>query len=248
MAPLKLLTVVSSSFLFMAKAIDNPEPTQPTYSVALGMFPRKDGQCLAEVNAARAAAGFSEFAQAVDPTNRLPKEGSPPEEGEPEWAWKPVCEALIPSGTYAYLPIDNADAVDCNAVVDKWKGAYSNFDELPPPNKDQEELYKKQENVSFVALYNPTKNASADCRVVTCTKTTPAAASAQGTGTQGQSSEEKASALICMTVPDVLTDGEKAPFTEEQWGQIVAALEGSASAVAPGVVGLALAFLGLSML
>ncbi|CDJ27295.1 SAG family member [Eimeria mitis] len=229
MAPLKLLTVVSSSLLFLAKAQGEPQDTTPTYSVALSRFPRDEGKCLDEVNAARVAAGLSELSKAENPTHRLPKEGSPEEE-ESEWAWKPVCEALIPtktkskstrnsditefqSGTYAYLPIDDPNSVDCKAVVDKWKEAYTNFDGLPPANKKDEPLYDSQENVSFVALYNPTEKATADCRVVTCTKKTPAAASFKAARTDG-STTETGSALICMTVPDVLLEEEgKAPFT-----------------------------------
>ncbi|CDJ32535.1 SAG family member [Eimeria mitis] len=261
MAPLNLLTVVTASFFVLGKA-GGSGGEQPTYKVAFG----DDGQCLAEVNGARVAAGLSELVQAQTGKTeaRLPDTATTPSEPDDGWAWMPVCKHLIPdageekasrvevaakfqTGTYAYLPIDDPASVDCNAVVDKWKGAYSNFDGLPPANKNEENLYKNQENLSFIALYNPSKDATADCRVVTCTKKTPVAERAAQSGDQGQSTETKASALICMTVPDAL-DEEKAPFTEEQWGQIVTAIEGSASAVAPGVVGLALAFLGLSML
>ncbi|CDJ32534.1 LOW QUALITY PROTEIN: SAG family member [Eimeria mitis] len=197
MAPLKLLTVVSSSLFFLAKANDKTPAEQATYTVELGRFPY-EGKCLDEVNAARVAAGLSQLTKAVDPTHRLPKKDKP-DEGEPdtEWAWQPVCEALIPtktksrssadtedkaefqSGTYAYLPIDDPNSVDCKAVVDKWKEAYSNFDGLPPANKEEEDLYDTQENVSFVALYNPSKEATADCRVVTCTQTPAGASSAR---------------------------------------------------------------------
>ncbi|CDJ31540.1 SAG family member [Eimeria mitis] len=271
MAPLDLLTVVSAPFLVLASVNGIVAADTPTYKVEFGIFPicmsRTDGQCLAEVNAARLAAGLSELVQAetVKTEARLPDAATAPGDSDDSWVWMPVCNALIPeaaaektsraggaaefqSGTYAYHPVDSPASVDCNAVVDKWKRAYSNFSGLPPPNKEDEELYQDQDNVSFVALYNPTKNATVDCRVVTCTKTTPAAASFKAARTGGIKTE-KGSALICMTVPDVLPEkGEKAPFTEEQWGQIVTAIEGSASAVAPSVVGLALAIVGLSML
>ncbi|CDJ33925.1 SAG family member [Eimeria mitis] len=264
MSPLTLVAVISASFLAFATAKGAEPGTGPTYSVSLG----GDGECLAAVNAARQAVGFSQLLQAGegDTKKRLPGEVTSQKESEDGWAWKPVCESLIPtneklgdaagsgeqaqfeSGTYAYHVVDNPDAVDCTAIVNKWKGAYSNFDGLPPPNKTDEALYQKQENVSFVALYNPSENATADCRVVTCTKTTPATASFTATRNTGDKTET-GSALICMTVPDVLPkEGGKAPFTEEQWGQIVTALEGSASAVVPGVVSLALGILGLSML
>ncbi|CDJ31541.1 SAG family member [Eimeria mitis] len=263
MAPLNLLTVVSASFLVLARVNGTVASQQPTYKVAFG----NDGKCLAEVNAARLAAGLSALVQAekANADRRMPDTATDYTGSGDTWAWLPVCKALIPeaeekkasrgagtttfqSGTYAYLPVENPDAVDCNAVVDKWKGAYSNFDGLPPPNKEEDNLYKNHENVSFVALYNPSTDATADCRVVTCTKTTPETASFKAARTSGTKTET-GSALICMTAPDVLPKkGEKSPFTEEQWGQIVTAIEGSASAVAPGVVGLALVILGLSML
>ncbi|CDJ33926.1 SAG family member [Eimeria mitis] len=246
MALLNLFIVVSASFLVLAKVSGSGASQQPTYGIKFGT----DGKCLAEVNAARLAAGLSALvqAEAKNTNNRLPNKTLTQEGPNDSWAWMPVCKALIPSGTYAYHPVDSPDTVDCNAVVDKWKGAYTNFDGLPPSKKEGEKLYQNQDNVSFVALYNPSKDATADCRVVTCTKTTPAAERFKATRTTGGETEE-GSALICMTVPDVLPEeGENAPFTEEQWGQIVTAIEGSASATAPGVVGLALALLGLSML
>ncbi|CDJ27366.1 SAG family member [Eimeria mitis] len=57
---------------------------------------------------------------------------------------------------------------------------------------------------------------------------------------------EEGSALICMTTPDVLPAGNgTAPFTEEQWGRIVNAIENSASALLPGLLSLAAVALGL---
>ncbi|CDJ32533.1 SAG family member [Eimeria mitis] len=329
MAPLKLLTVVSSSLLFLAKANGEAPSEQPTYTLDLG----DEGKCLDEVNAARVAAGLDrnsimrtpgagrlKAAEANNKTktkSRSTRNSDVTEFQSGTYAYLPIddpssvdCKAVVDkwkeaytnfdglppakkkeenfydnqenvsfvalynptekatadcrtktksrstrtsdvtkfqSGTYAYLPIDDPNSVDCKAVVDKWKEAYSNFDGLPPANKEGDNLYDNQENVSFVALYNPTEKATADCRVVTCTKTTPATSSFKAARSDG-STTETGSALICMTVPDVLEEGGKAPFSEEQWEQIVTALEGSASAVAPGVVGFALAIVGLTML
>ncbi|CDJ33252.1 SAG family member [Eimeria mitis] len=222
MSPLTLLAVIGASFLALTTAQETE--TGPTYTVTLG----KDGECLAAVNAARQAVGFSQLIQAgtADTEKRLPAEVTSKKESDDDWAWKPVCKSLIPtteksggtagsaeqaefqSGTYAYHVVDNPEAVDCTAIVNKWK----------------------------------------DCRVVTCTKTTPAATSFRATR-DTENKEETGYALICMTVPDVLRkEADKAPFTEEQWGQIVTAIEGSASAVMPGVVSLVLVILGLSML
>ncbi|CDJ45660.1 SAG family member [Eimeria brunetti] len=217
-----------------------------------------DGQCLTEVNAARGAAGFGELKQAVEEEKeaRLPDESASAEQGEYEnWAWKPVCDALakkFESGTYAYMPVEDAANVNCTAVVDTWKAAYSNFSGLPPPHLGNEKLYKNHDNVSFVAMYNPSADATADCRVVTCTKKTTAGGEKGGEGflpRAEDAGETIGSALICMTVPDVLpAEGSTAPFSEDQWGQIVTAFEGSASAVSPCVISLAAAIFGLLML
>ncbi|CDJ45659.1 SAG family member [Eimeria brunetti] len=262
MVTLKLLIAISASFLFLAKVDGNG--TKTVYTVTLG----GDGKCLAEVNLARQAAGFSNLNQAAEEADasRLPNadtcESNDSQQCD-EWVWKPVCDSLIPnktegralpsgsegakfqSGTYAYHVAD-AGVFNCTAVVDNWKAAYSNFSGLPPAKKDSKDLYSKQDNISFVAMYNPAENATADCRMVTCgKKTSPVAAK----NSADSSSGEEASALICMTVPDVLhTDETKAPFTEDQWAQIVTAFEGSASAFSPGVVGLGLAILGLTLL
>ncbi|CDJ31543.1 SAG family member [Eimeria mitis] len=277
MPVLRLLTVVSASLLLLAKADANgseppqtsPTTTKTTYAVKLG----KDGTCLSEINDARKKAGFNDFVipQAETKEKRLPEQGEPDSDNYAEWVWKPVCDVLIPqeatgkssdtdagkkfvSGTYAFQVVDAASP-SCTAVVEKWKNAYSNFNGLPPPNTDSQELYTSRENISFVAMYNPSDDATADCRVVTCTRkitTTP-----QGVLSDvGEEEEEETpkneetkegSALICMTTPDVLPDNsENPPFTEEQWGQIVTAFEGSASAVLPTFLGLVAALLGVA--
>ncbi|CDJ27731.1 SAG family member [Eimeria mitis] len=268
MPALRLLTVASASLFLLAKASGNPSQAtgeQTEYAVTLD----HEGACLSEINAARKKAGFNDFivAKTGDAVTRLPAAGSPDEDDEAEWVWQPVCDVLLPeeaasktksspvdsgkefaSGTYAFQVVD-ANTPDCTAVVEKWKDAYSNINALPPPKKDSEDFYTNQDNdnVSFVAIYNPSKNATADCRVVTCTKKVspgpgPALA-ADGSATK----ETKGFALICMTTPDVLSENsETAPFTEEQWGQIVTALEGSASAILPSTLGLAAVFLGVA--
>ncbi|CDI86328.1 SAG family member [Eimeria praecox] len=97
-----------------------------------------------------------------------------------------------------------------------------------------------------MAMYNPSEGATADCRVVTCTKTTNAAQAAND-DSPAKPQTESGSALICMTVPDILSKEQtKAPFTDEQWDKIVKTLKGSASAVSPSVVGLAVTVLGLA--
>ncbi|CDJ34318.1 SAG family member [Eimeria mitis] len=126
--------------------------------------------CLAEINGAREAAGLPHFTAAEN------KEIWPGTEEGDNTHWDPVCEALIAkdaegakvektsangfkSGTYAFMALES-DTPDCTAAVDHWKDAVSNFTSVPPPKTGEEEPYDKQHNISFVAMFNPSENAS----------------------------------------------------------------------------------------
>ncbi|CDJ31545.1 SAG family member [Eimeria mitis] len=265
---LRLFAVVSASLLLLAKAdgsgAEGPQTPQitetTTYAVKLG----DDGTCLTEINGARKKAGFNDFVIPQEGKDkRLPEEGERDSGNYAEWVWKPVCAALIKeeagegksdtasetfgSGTYAYHVVDDTSAPNCAGVVDQWKKAYSNFSAMPPSRKDDNTVYSNQDNVSLVAMYNPSDDATADCRIVTCTKTTKTSTAAPGKqgGQEVEAETKEGSALICMTTPDVLSEkSESAPFTEEQWGRIVNAIENSASALLPGFLGLAAVALG----
>ncbi|CDJ27732.1 SAG family member [Eimeria mitis] len=259
MPALRLLTVVSASLLLLARADggDGQSSSATTkYKVTLGT----DDACLSEINNARKDVGFNDFVAAKqgEQGKTLPEADTESPTTE-NWVWKPVCDVLIPedaksqksegaaekkfaSGTYAFQVV-SAPNPDCTAVVDTWKKAHSNFSGVPPSKKDSNTLYDNHENVSFVAIYNPSEGATAHCRVVTCTKKiTPGPAAPQGEPQEEDTTEEETkegSALICMTTPDVLPEDSKtAPFTEEQWGRIVTVLEGSASTVFPTVLGI----------
>ncbi|CDJ34617.1 SAG family member [Eimeria mitis] len=264
------------------------------------------GVCLDEINAAREKAGLTHFKVASDGEHQLPK--AEVEEADPPHTspWDPVCKALIEeeaekpqesresngfnSGTYAFMALES-ETPDCAAAVNHWKDAANNFTTIPPPKKNELNLYDKQQNVSFIALYNPSNNAAADCRVVTCTRpaasefttipppkknelnlydkqqnvsfialynpsnnpaadcrvvtcTRPAASDNSPSNFRSTAEEKKGYALLCMTTPEALKDNE-APFTEEQWNKIKASLTGSASAVAPSLLAVAIAALGL---
>ncbi|CDI79669.1 SAG family member [Eimeria acervulina] len=261
MSPLQVFTVVSASLLLLAVKNGAYGETKITtkYSVNLGA----DGQCLEHINAARVAAGLSLLKQA--PTGateqRLPVKSdcdADDTDTYKKWVWKPVCEALIPnvnsehpiesakgdvkfeSGTYAFHPF-HSEGVSCSAAVKQWKSAFTNFSGVPPPNKEGETAYTNQSNVSLVAMYNPSPNATADCRLVTCTQSV--------TQDSEQPKTTAASALICLTTPDALPkDGTTAPFTEEQWGKIVSSIRNSASTAVPSMVGLAAAILGFGIM
>ncbi|CDJ66648.1 SAG family member, partial [Eimeria necatrix] len=161
------------------------------YTASLG----QNVECLSEVNAAREAAGLPNFTTASDDNKLNDPKGT---ELDDTNEWTKVCKHLIPTeateamagsspanpfqdGTYAFKSLDDTEP-NCKETIDYWKAAYKNFTGLPPSKTEGETLYKNQDNVSFVALYNPSSNATADCRVVTCTQTTTTTTGGAGGG------------------------------------------------------------------
>ncbi|CDJ28558.1 SAG family member [Eimeria mitis] len=215
--------------------------------------------CLDEINAAREAAGLEHFKTESSADLALPSV-TVEEPSQHNAAWDPVCEALtaeesagvtksatengFKSGTYAYMELES-EKPDCASAVSHWKDAVSNFTTIPPAKNGQTTLYNTQQNISFVALYNPLDDAAADCRVVTCTRSA-ATPSPGGGGVAALSTGEGKTgyALLCMTTPEALT-AEAPPFDEEQWKKIKASITGSASAVAPSLLAVAIAAVGL---
>ncbi|CDJ64351.1 SAG family member [Eimeria necatrix] len=243
--------VIGPLLLLSAASVSTGEPADQqtiNYAVKLG----ENAQCLDEVNAAREAAGLSKFTGATDAEKKLPTPNS-----ELEDDWKKLCEYLIPttedngeakvtgspfkSGTYA-VQVLTSETPQCSETVDSWKKAYKNFSGLPPSKSQDPELYKKQDNISFVALYNPSTEGTADCRVATCTKTVSAGVGVLNGGETSQPTE-RGQALICMTTPDVFQDASSAPFTQEQWDKIITSLTGSASAAVPRLTAFAIVLL-----
>ncbi|CDJ45674.1 SAG family member [Eimeria brunetti] len=264
MAPLRFLSLACASALLVAQA--NTQGAKGlgtrggssggtvTYGVTLG----DPAVCFAEINEAREAAGLQSFVKATKEDQQLP--GTTNDNGKP---WDEVCKALIeeeePSvneksaptgtafktGTYAFMALSSNEA-HCAAAVDHWKAAFSSFTSVPPAKTQEESLYEKQQNISFVAMYNPSNGAAADCRVVTCTKTTaPASPNRSLSRAEG---EKNGYALLCMTTPDAFTNETTPPFTEDQWSKIKTSLTGSASGVAPSLLAFVAVALGLAAL
>ncbi|CDJ33878.1 SAG family member [Eimeria mitis] len=264
MTALKLFSLASASAFLMANAVHQtakqsqltPSEGSATYTVNLGKTP----VCLAEINNAREAAGLAHFKEATDemwPTSGLQRSQ---QQANP---WDPVCKALIAkdseeeetpknagtsefkSATYAFMAL-TTDQADCAAAVDHWKDAVNNFSSLPPSKAEDKELYDKPENVSFVAMYNPSESAIADCRVVTCTETPANPDQAESFSSRNNGEAKTGYALLCMTTPDLMTATSPAPFSEDQWSKIKASLTGSASVAAPSLIAFAIAALGLA--
>lgn len=195
-----------------------------------------DTDCLKQVNAARKNAGLKKF---EEPATEL----FPFSEPTKIKGWEAVCGFVFqnlnvpqgyqaptsPRGTYAFASF-TGDKPDCKAIVQQWSSAFKNFSGLPPKGSDP--LYDNQENVSFVALYNPgtpTSPPAADCRSVKC-----------------KNGNKEASALICLTTPDVLS-GDSDSFTQQQWDKIAAALTSSGSIAMPSMLIIGAAALFLSV-
>ncbi|CDJ62584.1 SAG family member [Eimeria necatrix] len=259
--------LLSTLFLVpSASTLGTSSGTGPTikYTASLG----EGVECFSEVNAAREAAGLPNFATASGGNALTAPEGT---ELQEDSEWKKVCTHLIPTqateamagsstanpfqdGTYAFKSLTAAKP-DCKETVDYWKAAYKNFTGLPPSKTEGETLYKDQDNVSFVALYNPSSDATADCRVVTCTQTITSATDDAddaedpvGSSYAGGDNTKNGYALICKTMPGAFGTGSSAPFTQEQWDRIVSSLTGSASIAAPSFVALAIVAFGIMTL
>lgn len=115
-----------------------------------------------------------------------------------------------PEGTYAYFPQSKAEP-ECAAAVAYWKSAFAIFGtDLPPvyhtpqTRTTADTPYDNDKVVSFLALYNPKPEPTAECAVVTC----PPKSSLAG---RTLNADSPAYTLFCVTNPPVLTDTE-APY------------------------------------
>lgn len=120
----------------------------------------------------------------------------------------------FPPGTFAVAP-QSSTKVDCDETVDHWKAAYKNFDGPPPGRVASSEIYNNLDNLSLVAMYNPSADATADCRVMTCTQTPKATGDPDVSGRQSgdQAEEKQGYALVCRTMPNALPINGSGPFT-----------------------------------
>ncbi|CDJ67723.1 SAG family member [Eimeria necatrix] len=206
------------------------------------------------------AAGLDDFKDVEDQDKLSDPEPAEEELGE---MWKRLCEYLIPQqtgtatktssanpfekGTYAFKSL-TAEQPTCNESVDYWKAAYKSFTGLPPSKNDAETLYDDQDNVSFVALYSPSSNATADCRVITCTQTNTSTATPEALMATAEGSTDTTKngyALLCKTMPTAFASDASAPFTQEQWDRIISSLTGFGSTAAPSLAALAILTFGV---
>ncbi|KAL8433459.1 hypothetical protein ACSSS7_003870 [Eimeria intestinalis] len=123
-----------------------------------------------------------------------------------------------------YAP-QSSDTGDCAAAVKHWEAARSNFQQLPKGYSQDETLYAKSENISFVGLYNPNEKPTLDCAVFTCEAQAVASEKVQSDildqvpGTDSATAKKKVHGLVCLSSPQALPESE-APFTQAQWNKI----------------------------
>ncbi|CDJ32986.1 SAG family member [Eimeria mitis] len=234
-AALFLLLSLAAAAVLLAR-VDGQEPENTATNKAVRV------NCSSQMNAARSLAGFTGFQAAADsanPPEQLPIYSSSTKgrSGSTELNTgylTAVCQAMKqntvtegeikPDGTYAYAVQEGTDA-DCQAAVDHWKEAFTNFDGLPPPYDKTTDVYKAANNVSFISLFNPQENPKVDCAYFTC----PAGVKAKGVDS-GTGDDKELKALLCVTTPKALT-AEVAPFTQEQWDRITKAINSGSAAM-----------------
>ncbi|CDJ33654.1 SAG family member [Eimeria mitis] len=259
---------------------------------AADTYTAKRVDCSASMNEARKLVGFAEFTEGQTAEEKLPIDPVSKTAGATGTTYiESVCSALkavrrdteflnsqLPcalDGTYAYAVQEGTDA-DCEAAVDHWKAALSNFKSLPPQYTEDTELYKDPQNVSFISLFNPKENPKVDCAYFTCPakENKPKQQSTDvvgGTGDNGEkdpnadegdgddeeepetgegsetTTDKEVKALLCITTPNALTQGA-APYTQAQWDQITAGLNKNAAHALPISLGFAVAAVGVLLL
>ncbi|CDJ36866.1 SAG family member [Eimeria mitis] len=218
---------------------------------AADTYTAKRVDCSASMNEARKLVGFAEFTEGQTAEEKLPIDPISKTAGATGATYvESVCSALKASeaspaksgaldGTYAYV-VQEGDIADCEAAVDHWKAALSNFKGLPPQYTGDTELYKDPQNVSFISLFNPKESPKVDCAYFTCPakeskperKDTGVVGDSENDGVEkpplndGNGDEEEpgagegdetttdkeVKALLCITTPNALTQGA-APYT-----------------------------------
>ncbi|CDJ32936.1 SAG family member [Eimeria mitis] len=225
--------------------------------------------CSVQMNAARDLVRFAELTAGENEGEKLPIDETSRALARTVAEYvESVCTALKGNaasapksatldGTYAYAVQEGATA-DCEAAVEHWKAAFSNFNGLPPQYTEGTD---NRQNISFISLFNPSENPKVDCAYFTCPakkagkqqqevveddqeegeeeETGGGNSNGNGPG-QGSGSEtttdKEVKALVCVTTPKALNK-DAAPYTQAQWDQITAGLNKSAAPALPTFLG-----------
>ncbi|CDJ28554.1 SAG family member [Eimeria mitis] len=173
-------------------------------------------ECWEQMNAARNRVGFAELTH--EKRFKITQDDWPRSVSTLEDYLSTVCkgiktntapEGLTPvAGTVAYA-VQEGEQADCQAAVDYWKEALTNFNgEVPPPYEANAAPYDNTQNVSFISLFNPQANPTVDCAYFVC----PAAKQKAKEKDGNTETDKSMNALICVTSPSALTNSQE-PFT-----------------------------------
>ncbi|CDJ56972.1 SAG family member [Eimeria maxima] len=169
MSTLKFLSLATSA-LFLGSANRAGAASNTATSVS----------CVTAMNSARQLVGFGELKEGENAGEVLPIVSGPAKAVSGEQYVAQVCtafranqatdaSAIAVNGTYAYAVQDEAD---CEAAVNSWKAALSNFNGvMPPVYEATKEPYTNPQNVSFISLFNPQENPKVYCAYFTCPAT-----------------------------------------------------------------------------
>ncbi|KAL8431332.1 hypothetical protein ACSSS7_005347 [Eimeria intestinalis] len=150
--------------------------------------------------------------------------------------WKDVCRTLleadqedtlkrlsdpVSSEVYAVLDLRRlkedlegetaATAHECSTAVEAWQKGFKAFEGDPPVIREGDYANATAEQLSFVTLYNPNKEAKGYCSVATCTSSP-----------LRRSPKTKAVSLVCLTDSNPFKDSKH--FQKEAWDNIKNAL------------------------
>ncbi|CDJ36906.1 SAG family member [Eimeria mitis] len=184
-------------------------------------------------------------------------------------------EGTLPKGTYAYFATVESEGDCAAAVEYWKGGFSLFEEKLPEKYSQSEpKVYANAKAVSFVALFNPKPDPTVSCAFVKCPATTttttktpeeeeptePSGGSSGGNGDHGSNggnggggggrrlaqpeATSTFNAIVCITSPEALLD-DQAPFSQEVWDKIAAALSSGISSALPAVL-LALSAVSLS--
>lgn len=223
--------------IWRAEAQDQKTPTSNTAAPI---------KCLKEMNDARRLAGLVDFndGSASEETSVPIKDQNFVDSACLDAATLLSSLPLFPpKGSYAgrkyavyAFAARKGSELDCAAAVNYWKSVFSNISSggLPPPFSIRERFYQSPDNLSFLALFNPSGNPTIDCASITCPLKDYEAAEAQQAKQETKTSPPfiNGYGISCFTSPDPYTE-DKPPYTQQQWEKITQALKSTGEGSAP---------------
>lgn len=157
MAPLKFIPFIFAFSLFFQSS-HAAAASQPAGTVSAGEMASVD--CLNDFNAPRILAGMALFTE---------------KSGMGGQTLETLCERVQEgtggyhqTGTYFYAH-QTGEEQDCAAAVAYWRGGLAAVkNQLPPEYTNKAEIYKNEQFLGLVGLFNPKENATLECQYIKC--------------------------------------------------------------------------------